>query len=151
MEPLGHMDSALPLPYYTHQSNARCIQQPAARHPLILVVEDDDDNLLLIRYALESFNYGFIGQNDSRKALATAKECLPDLILMDILLPNVDGIQLVKHLKQDEITRGIPVIAVTALAKMEDRESLLLEGFVDYISKPYMLDDLEAIIRRHLY
>ncbi|PSB22312.1 hypothetical protein C7B61_19720 [filamentous cyanobacterium CCP1] len=144
------MDSALPLPYLVHQSDSCCVHQPATTHPLILVVEDDDDNLLLIRYALESFGCRFVGQEDSRNALHTAKECKPDLILMDILLPNVDGIQLVQHLKQDEATRDIPVIAVTALAKLEDRENLLLAGFVDYVSKPYMLDDLEAAIRRHL-
>jgi CheY-like chemotaxis protein len=144
------MDSALPLPYYVHQSDSCCVHQPVSTHPLILVVEDDDDNLLLIRYALESFNCRFVGESDSRKALSTARECKPDLILMDILLPNVDGVQLVKRLKQDELTKAIPVIAVTALAKMEDRENLLLSGFVDYISKPYMLDDLEAAIRRHL-
>jgi CheY-like chemotaxis protein len=146
------MDSALPLPYCVHQPDACCVSQPVSSsiHPLILVVEDDDDNLLLIRYVLESFGYRFVGKKDSCNILTTVKEYKPDLILMDVLLPDVDGIQLVKHLKQDEITRQIPVIAVTALAKTEDRESLMLAGFVDYISKPYMLDDLEAAIRRHL-
>ncbi|WP_416672418.1 response regulator [Egbenema bharatensis] len=140
------------MPYYVHQSDSCCVSQSvsSSTYPLILVVEDDDDNLLLIRYVLESFGYRFVGQKDSRKALATVKEYQPDLILMDVLLPDVDGIQLVKHLKQDEITEQIPVIAVTALAKTEDRESLLLAGFADYISKPYMLEDLEAAIRRHL-
>jgi CheY-like chemotaxis protein len=144
------MDAALPLPYCVHQPDACCIDQSTATRPLILVVEDDDDNLLLIRYALESFGCRFIGQSNSQQALATIKECKPDLILMDVLLPGVDGIQLVKYLKQDEVTRQIPVIAVTALAKTEDRESLLLVGFADYLSKPYMLDDLEAAIHRHL-
>lgn len=120
------------------------------RQSLIMVVEDDDDNLLLLSYAVEAFGCQFIGQPCSEAALATAKERQPDLILLDILMPSVDGIQLLQRLKQNASTRHIPVIAVTALARSEDRQSLLQVGFTDYISKPYMLDDLEALIHRHL-
>lgn len=137
------MDSVLP--------SRHCMQQsPAPSEPLVLVVEDDDDNLLVIRYALESFGCRFIGQSDSHAVISLAKECKPDLILMDILLPHIDGIELLHRLKQDALTCQIPVIAVTALARTEDRQNILRSGFADYISKPYMLDDLEALIRRYL-
>lgn len=120
------------------------------RQSLILVVEDDDDNLLLLSYAIEAFGCRFIGQSCGEAALAVAREHQPDLILLDILMPSVDGIQLLQRLKQDASTCQIPVIAVTALARTEDRQLLLQAGFTDYISKPYMLDDLEALIHRHL-
>ncbi|MDH6056769.1 response regulator [Umezakia ovalisporum] len=118
--------------------------------PLILVVEDHDDSLLLIGYALESLGCRFICQSDSSTTLPVAKEHQPDLIMLDILLPGLSGTDVVHYLKQEPLTCGIPVIAVTALATREDRERLLSAGFDDYISKPYMIEDLEAIISRLL-
>ncbi|MBD2242815.1 response regulator [Nostoc sp. FACHB-888] len=118
--------------------------------PLILAVEDHDDSLLLISYALESMGCRFICQTDCSTTVLVAKEYQPDLILLDILLPGLSGIDIVHHLKQEPLTCKIPVVAVTALASTEDRERILKAGFNDYISKPYMLEDLEAIIRRGL-
>lgn len=135
------MDSAL---------SVRSCESQVAQQSLILVIEDDDDNLQLLSYAIEMFGWKFIGQPNSDAALSVAKEYQPDLILLDILMPNVDGIQVLQGLKQNLSTCQIPVIAVTALARAEDRHSLLSAGFTDYISKPYMLDDLEALIRHHL-
>ncbi|MDB9376041.1 response regulator [Nodularia sphaerocarpa] len=116
------------------------------QQPLILVVEDHDDSLLLIGYALESLGCRFICQSDSSTTLLVAKEYQPDLIMLDILLPGLSGTDIVHYLKQEPLTREIPVLAVTALASREDRERLLSAGFDDYISKPYMIEDLEAII-----
>lgn len=121
-----------------------------SQQPLILAVEDHDDSLLLISYALESLGCRFICQLDSSTTLLVAKEHQPDLIMLDILLPGLSGIEVVHYLKQDPLTSHIPVIAVTALATREDRERLLKAGFDDYISKPYMIEDLEAVIRRML-
>lgn len=135
------MDSALSI---------KSCESPVARQSLILVIEDDDDNLMLLGYAIEAFGWKFIGQPGSGTALAVAEEYQPDLILLDILMPHVDGIQVLQHLKQNASTCQIPVIAVTALARDEDRRSLLSAGFTDYISKPYMLDDLETLIHHHL-
>ncbi|WP_414551314.1 response regulator [Anabaena sp. CCY 0017] len=120
------------------------------QQPLILVVEDHDDSLLLIGYALESLGCRFICQRDSSTTLLVAKEYQPDLIMLDILLPGLSGTDLVHYLKQESLTAEIPVIAVTALASREDRERLLSAGFDDYISKPYMIEDLEAKIFRLL-
>ena len=122
----------------------------ATQVPLILVVDDNEDHLLLVRYVLECLNYEFVGEIDSQTALQTAKRCRPDLILLDIMLPTMSGMELIQCLQADPLTQGIPVIAVTAMARKEDRERMLQAGFVDYISKPYMLDELETVIQRHL-
>lgn len=118
--------------------------------PLILAVEDNDDNLLLLSYALESIGCKLICQKDSLSTVLIAKEYQPDLILLDILLPGLSGIDVVRSLKQEPLTRHITTIAVTALASSEDRERILRAGFNDYISKPYMIEDLEDMVRRYL-
>lgn len=118
--------------------------------PLILAVEDNEDNLLLLSYALESLGCKLICQKDSLTTVLVAKEYQPDLILLDILLPGLSGIDVVRSLKQEPLTSHIAAIAVTALASTEDREHILSAGFNDYISKPYMIEDLEALVRRYL-
>lgn len=118
--------------------------------PLILAVEDNEDNLLLLSYALESLGCKLIRQNDGLTTSLVAKEYQPDLILLDILLPGISGIDIVRSLKQEPLTSHIAVIAVTALASREDRERILSAGFNDYISKPYMIEDLEALVSRYL-
>lgn len=121
-------------------------KKPNYPQPLILAVEDNEDNLLLINYALESLGIRLICQTDSSSTLLVAKEYQPDLILMDILLPGLSGIEIVHYLKKEPLTKQIPVVAVTALASAEERERILMSGFDDYISKPYMIEDLEALI-----
>lgn len=135
---------------YTTHSLISDAKPQKSQHPLILAVEDNDDNLLLMSYALESLGCKFICQTDSYSTVLVAKEYQPDLIILDILLPTFNGIDVVRYLKRDPLTYHIPVLAVTALATREDRERILLAGFNDYISKPYMLDDLEAVVRRLL-
>jgi CheY-like chemotaxis protein len=119
--------------------------------PLILAVEDNEDNLLLMSYVLDSLGCKLIGQKDSSKTLLVAKEYQPDLILLDILLPGQSGMDVVRELKCEPLTSNITAIAVTALASSEDRERILAAGFDDYISKPYMIDELEAMIRGYLW
>jgi CheY-like chemotaxis protein len=118
--------------------------------PLILAVEDNEDNLLLMNYALDSFGCRFISQQDGSCVLLIAKEHQPDLILLDVLMPHQSGIDVVKLLKQDPCTCHIPVIAVTALAGEEERAKLIMAGFDDYICKPYMIEDLEMMIRSYI-
>ena len=118
--------------------------------PLILAVEDNEDNLLLLSYTLESLGCKLICQNDGLTTLLVAKEYQPDIILLDILLPGLSGMDIVRSLKQEPLTSHIVVIAVTALASTEDRERILSAGFNDYISKPYMIEDLEAVVSHYL-
>ncbi len=104
--------------------------------PLVLAVDDNDDNLLLMSYVVESLGCKLMCQTDSATVVLVAKEYQPDLILLDVLLPGFSGIDVVRDLKQETLTRDITAIAVTALASAEDRESILASGFDDYISKP---------------
>ncbi len=121
-------------------------QQRTSERPLILAVEDNEDNLLIIDYIVDSLNYRFIGEADGKKTLLIAQEFQPNLILLDIMLPEVNGIDLFHSLKQDKLTAHIPVIAVTALARVEERERILEAGFDAYVSKPYMLEEIEQAI-----
>jgi CheY-like chemotaxis protein len=118
------------------------------QQPLILAVEDNNDNLLLMGYALESLGCRFICQPDSIHTLVVAKEYQPNLIMLDILLPSVNGIEMVRYLKQEPLTAHIPVVAVTALADKEYQAQILKAGFDAYLSKPYMIDELETVIQR---
>ena len=118
--------------------------------PLILTVEDNEDNLILMKYALEAVGCRSICLQDSYSTLVLAKEYQPDLILLDILLPGLSGIDIVKLLKREPLTYHIPVIAVTALASAEDQERILLAGFDDYLSKPFLIEDFESKIHQYL-
>ena len=127
------------------------LEDQYSRLPLILAVEDNDDNLLLLSYTLESLGCRLICQQDCKDTVLVAKVYEPDLILLDILLPGFSGIDVVRCLKQEPLTKNIPAIAVTALATPEDRQRILTAGFNDYISKPYMIEDLEAIVSHYLF
>ena len=118
--------------------------------PIILAVDDDEDNLLLLTEVLRAFECLVISASQGEGAVLLAENYQPDLILLDVMLPDFSGIEVVHRLRQNPQTKKIPVIAVTALARAEDRDCLLLAGCNDYISKPYMLDEMEAVIRRYL-
>lgn len=118
--------------------------------PLVLAVDDDEDNLLLLTEVLTPLNCSVITATYGQQALNLALEQQPALILLDVMLPDISGMEVLRQLKQNPCTSSIPVIAVTALARKEDRASLFLAGCDDYVSKPYMLDDLEAVINYHL-
>lgn len=117
---------------------------------LVLAVDDNEDNLMLITFVLELFGCSFISASDGQTALSLIQDNHPDLILLDIMLPDLDGIEFVSRLRQNPRTKMIPVIAVTAMARTEDRDRILSAGCNDYISKPYIVDDLEALLRRYL-
>jgi CheY-like chemotaxis protein len=125
-------------------------QLPITNQPVILAVDDDEDNLVLLSEVLKHLSCSFITATQGQTALHLAQDCQPDLILLDVMLPDLNGIEVVQRFRQNPQTTNIPVVAVTALARAEDRDRLILAGFNDYISKPYMLDDLEAVINRYL-
>lgn len=127
----------------------RCCQEKV-RPPLVLAVDDNEDNLQLLAALLVLNEFSFITAADGQTTLVMAQNYQPDLILLDMMLPDLSGIEVVRHLKQDPQTMAIPIIAVTAMAREQDRESFLLAGCNDYIKKPYIVEELEAIIRRYL-
>ena len=119
--------------------------------PVILAVDDDDDNLVLVSLAVEQlFDCSLVTAVDGETALSLTHIYQPDLILLDIRLHDLNGLEVIRRLRQHPDTQVIPIIAVTALAKPEERASIFAAGCDDYLSKPYMLEDLEAVIRRHL-
>lgn len=125
-------------------------EQLTAKRPLILAIDDNNDNLLLLNYALEHLDCEFVGETSGKSALEIARAQQPSLILLDLIMPDMHGIELVRSLKQDRRTSAIPIIAVTGLANLEDEADLLNEGFSEYLSKPFMIDELEAMVRRYL-
>ncbi|GAC1484001.1 MAG: hypothetical protein NVS2B14_21840 [Chamaesiphon sp.] len=124
--------------------------QSGIKRALILAVDDNEDNLLLLTQVLIALDCSFITANNGRTAVAMAQDHCPDLILLDIMLPDLNGIEVVEQLKQEVQTREIPIVAVTAMARIEDRERFLLAGCNEYVKKPYIIDELEAIIHRYI-
>ncbi|MBN1444957.1 MAG: response regulator [Candidatus Omnitrophica bacterium] len=102
----------------------------------ILIVEDNEINLKLFKRIVSSMGHETLTANNGREGIEIAAENLPDMVLMDIKMPVMDGSEAMKVLKAGEKTKKIPVIAVTAYAMKGDRERFLGEGFTDYIAKP---------------
>jgi CheY-like chemotaxis protein len=118
---------------------------------LIWVIEDHEDSLTLISFILDDLCDGKVmGFSNGQAVLEHATLVKPDLILMDIILPDISGIEIMQRLKEDPLMQDIPIVAVTALARKGDRDRLLQAGFTDYISKPYMLEDIETLLGRYL-
>jgi two-component system, cell cycle response regulator DivK len=118
--------------------------------PLILVAEDNDDNLLLLLHILDMFGFSCISTQRGETVLSLAKRHQPGLILLDVILPDLNGFDVVELLKRDPATSAIPIVAVTALAAQEDQDRLLRMGCNGYLDKPYDLVELEATINHHL-
>lgn len=102
----------------------------------ILVIEDNPANMELVRYVLESFGYAVSAAADGESGLELARAEPPDLVICDLQLPGIDGIEVTKRLKEQPALSRVPVIAVTAYAMVGDRERLLAAGFDGYIAKP---------------
>jgi two-component system, cell cycle response regulator DivK len=101
-----------------------------------LVIEDNKDNMALIIFILEKNGYSTIRAENGREGIALAKKELPDFILLDIQLPDIDGFEVLKELRRIESTTSIPVIAVTSYAMTGDRHKLINAGCNGYIEKP---------------
>lgn len=112
----------------------------------VLIVEDNELNMKLFNDLLEAHGYGVIQTRDGLSALDLARQHRPDLILMDIQLPEVSGIEVTKWLKEDDELRHIPVIAVTAFAMKGDEEKIREGGCEAYISKPISVTSFLATI-----
>lgn len=106
----------------------------------ILHVEDNYENLVLIRRLLQFYGYDVLEADNVTKAVTILKQTKPDLILMDINLPEIDGDTLTSKLKSIPYFREIPVVAITANALKGDREKSMLAGFDGYIEKPIDVD-----------
>ncbi|NLI91978.1 MAG: diguanylate cyclase [Peptococcaceae bacterium] len=114
----------------------------------ILAIDDQDFNLHFLKQTLHQYN--FIGAADAKEALALLETTLPDLILLDVIMPGMNGYDLIKILKSDERTRHIPVIFVTVLDSAEEEEEGFNLGAVDYITKPFNPSIVRARVKNTL-
>jgi CheY-like chemotaxis protein len=118
--------------------------------PRVLVVEDNPDNMLLFQDVLQALNYTVIQARDGETGVQTAKAEKPNLILMDLSLPRMDGWTAAGHIKADPELQHIPIIALTAHAMVGDRERALAAGCDDYLAKPINLREFREKVSRYM-
>ncbi|WP_199316536.1 response regulator [Chroococcidiopsis sp [FACHB-1243]] len=117
------------------------------KQSLVLVVDDDEDNLELLVQLLQFVECSFITAEDGETAITLAQNYHPNLILLDMMLPGISGVEVVKSLQQNPRTKDIPIVAVTAIARAESQQRFLEGGCLECVTKPYSIDELENIIR----
>jgi len=115
----------------------------------VLVVEDNDKNMKLLRDVLQATGYTTLEATTGEEALELALAHEPALVLMDVQLPGIDGVEALEQLRQDGRTSSIPVLAVTAQAMSGDRDRFLAAGFDGYLSKPVDVAELLQTVREH--
>ena len=114
---------------------------------LVLIVDDNEKNVRLARDVLRAAGFRTLEATSGGEAIAVATELLPDVILMDIRLPDIDGTEAARRLKNDPRTAGIPIVALTSLAMKGDREWFLASGFDGYLEKPISVRELPDQVR----
>ncbi len=116
----------------------------------VMIVEDNELNMKLFHDLLEAHGIDTVQTRDGRLAVEMAREHKPDLVIMDIQLPEISGLEVTKLLKSDEQLKVIPVIAVTAFAMKGDEQKIREGGCEDYISKPISVSRFIEVIKSHL-
>jgi two-component system cell cycle response regulator DivK len=117
---------------------------------LILIVEDNDKNLKLVRDVLQVKGYATVEAGNAEDGIVLARERRPDLILMDIQLPGMSGIDAIAVLRDDAVTAAIPIVAVTASVMPQDRNKITEAGFDAYVGKPINLKEFLDTVRTML-
>jgi DNA-binding response OmpR family regulator len=115
--------------------------------PLVLVADDDEDIRSLVTFRLERAGYRVVTAADGEHALSLALEHSPDLAILDVMMPRLDGYELTRRLRQHEATKSIPVILLTARAQEADVERGFEVGADDYIRKPFSPQELRARVQ----
>lgn len=116
----------------------------------ILIVEDNDLNLKLFRDLLSAHGYHIAETKEGLEALEIARKFKPDLVLMDIQLPEISGLEITRRMKADPETAHIPIVAVTAFAMKDDEEKILRAGCQAYMSKPISIGPFLHTVRKFL-
>jgi two-component system, cell cycle response regulator DivK len=115
----------------------------------ILVVEDNQKNMKLVRDVLEASGFRTLEAPTGEQGVELAIEHRPDLVLMDVQLPDIDGVEALRRMRRDERTATVPVLAFTAQAMHGDRERFLAAGFDGYLPKPVDIAELVSTVKRH--
>jgi two-component system, cell cycle response regulator DivK len=118
--------------------------------PVVLLVEDNARNLKLARDVLEYAGFAVVVATTGEEGVEQARSALPDVILMDLQLPGIDGFAALDLIRGYGPTAHIPVVALTAFAMRRDRERALTSGFAGYLEKPISVREFPAQVRRHL-
>ena len=116
----------------------------------VLIVEDNELNMKLFHDLLDALGYATVQTKDGMEALKLARDHHPDLILMDIQLPEISGLEATRQIKRHEDIADIPVIAITAHALPGDEHRIRAGGCADYVAKPVIIGELVDTVRRHL-
>jgi CheY-like chemotaxis protein len=118
---------------------------------LVLIGEDEPENRIIQQTVIETLlGVRALVPGDGLAVLASVERERPSVILLDLMMPGLDGFQVTRQLKGNPATAGIPIVAVSAMARPDDRETALAAGCDDFVRKPFELDDLEAVIRTYL-
>ena len=123
---------------------------PSVASSLILLAEDNEASIVTISSYLRAKGYRLIFAKNGQEAVDLAQSATPDLILMDISMPGMDGIEAMEQIRRQSALVNLPIIALTALAMETDRHRCLAAGANDYLSKPVKLKQLTTIIEQHL-
>jgi len=114
---------------------------------LILVIDDDADICEIVRVNLEGFGYAVITGNDGEHGLELARKSQPDLIILDVLMPNMDGWQVLREIEKDHQLAGIPVVMLTCRSEEQDVLRGLSHGAIEYVTKPFYPENLVASVK----
>jgi two-component system cell cycle response regulator DivK len=117
---------------------------------IILIVDDDPKTLKLLRDLLQIRGYTTLEATDGKQGVGMARAKMPDLIFMDIQMPDMDGFEAIKILKADPVMKSIPIIALTACAMQGDREKCMEAGYDDYVTKPLDTRAFVATVKEYL-
>ena len=116
----------------------------------VLLVDDDADSLLLLAVIFEQFPCSVVCETAGELALRRLEQRKFDLVMLDIQLPDISGLDVVRQLRQNPLLTTLPVVAVTAMARPQDEQESLLAGCDRYISKPYLIEDIEKVARQFI-
>jgi len=147
---LGGVGAGRRLDFFIHATNLQSEKDATIMNRCILVVEDQEDNRRILRDLLTNSGYNLVEAEDGEQALTMAQNERPDLILMDVQIPVLDGYEVTRRLKADPVLRAIPIIVVTSYALSGDESKARAAGCNGYVSKPYSTRQLLAKIREYV-
>ena len=121
--------------------------EPDRPQPVVLAADDDEDILELVAFRLERSGYTVLKARDGEEALQVARDALPDLVVLDVMMPKLDGFEVTRRIRADGATKAMPVILLTARAQDADVQAGFDAGADDYLRKPFSPQELVARVQ----